>query len=60
MIRLAKGDIAKKMIGALLTTWWHVWLERNRRIFQQQCQSELKVAYKIKENIDLTELSRQA
>jgi hypothetical protein len=60
LIHLAKGDIAKKKIGALLTTWWHVWLERNRRIFHQQCQSELQVAYTIKENTELIELSRQA
>lgn len=26
----------KKIIGMLLTSWWHVWLERNRRVFQKK------------------------
>ncbi len=43
----------KKIIGNLLTTWWHVWLERNRRIFQQRSQSAIQVAFLIKDNIDL-------
>lgn len=49
----------KRMVGALLTTWWHVWLERNHRIFNQQSQTELQVAHLIKENIDLIELPKK-
>lgn len=43
----------KKMIGALLITWWQVWLERNRRIFHQQLLTATQVAFLVKENIDL-------
>lgn len=41
----------KQILGAVLTTWWNVWLERNRRIFQHVSQNELQVAFAIKENI---------
>jgi hypothetical protein len=41
------------MIGALLITWWQVWLERNRRIFHQQLLTVTQVAFLVKENIDL-------
>jgi hypothetical protein len=41
------------MIGALLITWWQVWLERNRRIFHQQLLTATQVAFLVKENIDL-------
>ncbi len=47
-----------KVLGALITTWWNVWLERNRRIFQQISKNELQVAILVKENIDLIEQSR--
>lgn len=37
----------------LLTTWWNIWLEQNRRIFQNSACSELAVALQIKQDIDL-------
>jgi hypothetical protein len=43
----------KIIMGALLTTWWHIWLERNRRIFHQRSLPPIQVAYSIMENIDL-------
>jgi hypothetical protein len=38
----------------LLTTWWNIWLERNRRIFQNSSCSEIEVAYFIKQDIDMS------
>lgn len=49
----------KKLIGALLVTWWQAWLERNRRVFQQSYLSATQVAFLVKENIDLIQLVRQ-
>lgn len=61
ILRSVQGERARKtMIGALLTTWWHVWLERNRRIFKNQSQSELQVAFLVKENIHTIALSKHA
>lgn len=39
--------------GALLTTWWNIWLERNKRIFQNSSSPELSIALQIKHDIDL-------
>lgn len=39
--------------GALLTTWWNVWLERNNRIFANSARTEREVAYVIKQELDL-------
>lgn len=54
-----QGERKKKLIGALLVTWWQVWLERNRRVFQQSYLSATQVAFLVKENIDLIQLVRQ-
>jgi hypothetical protein len=56
---LMQGERKKKLIGALLVTWWQVWLERNRRVFQQSYLSATQVAFLVKENIDLIQLVRQ-
>lgn len=37
-----------QVLGALLTTWWNVWLERNRRIFQHLSKNELQVTLLVK------------
>ncbi len=39
--------------GALLTTWWNIWLERNRRIFNHKSLSEREVAHLVKHDLDL-------
>ena len=39
--------------GALLTTWWNIWLERNRRIFNHKSLSEREVAHLVKQDLDL-------
>jgi hypothetical protein len=39
--------------GTLLTTWWNIWLKRNRRIFQNSSCSDIEVAYFIKQAIDM-------
>jgi hypothetical protein len=39
--------------GSLLATWWNVWLERNRRIFQNISYTEDRVARIVKEELDL-------
>lgn len=54
-----QGERKKKLIGALLVTWWQVWLERNRRVFQQSYLSATQVAFLVKENIDLIQLVLQ-
>ena len=43
--------------GAILTTWWNVWLERNSRIFQNLSSSELSVAYRVKQDLDLRKVA---
>jgi hypothetical protein len=43
--------------GSLLTTWWNIWLERNRRIFQNSCLSVNEVAHLIKQDLDLRKLA---
>jgi hypothetical protein len=43
----------KAIRGALLTTWWNVWLERNRRIFNNISILERAVAYIVKQDLDL-------
>lgn len=50
----------KKTLATLLITWWNVWLERNRRIFQQTSQNEMQVAFLIKENIAQLALSQNS
>uniref|UniRef100_A0A0D9Z846 Uncharacterized protein n=1 Tax=Oryza glumipatula TaxID=40148 RepID=A0A0D9Z846_9ORYZ len=45
-------DQKLKIRGALLTTWWNVWLERNRRIFHNNSLLERDVAYLVKQDID--------
>nr|BAC79718.1 hypothetical protein [Oryza sativa Japonica Group]BAD30448.1 hypothetical protein [Oryza sativa Japonica Group] len=42
-----------KTRGALLKTWWNIWLERNNRIFNSSVRSERDVAYIVKQEIDL-------
>lgn len=51
----SSGTSSQKQVlrGALLTTWWNVWLERNRRIFQNVSCSVSEVAYLIKQDLDL-------
>lgn len=39
--------------GALLTTWWNIWLKRNRRIFNNISCTVNKVAYFVTEDLDL-------
>lgn len=39
--------------GVLLTTWWNVWLERNRRIFHNTTCTSFQVAYFVKQDLDL-------
>ena len=38
--------------GSLLTTWWNILQERNRRFFQNFCFSANEVAYLIKQDLD--------
>lgn len=55
---LALAERRRKILTALISTWWNVWLERNRRIFHQISRDEQQVAFIIKENIDQIRLSR--
>jgi UPF0288 family protein (methanogenesis marker protein 3) len=41
----------KNIVRDLLVTWWNVWLERNRRVFQQHSKTEDQAAFLIKENL---------
>lgn len=48
------SESQKKVVrGALLTTWWNVWLERNRRIFQNISCTAVEVACLVKQDLDL-------
>lgn len=58
IIHSTYGRRRRKLIGALLITWWQVWLERNRRIFHQKQLSATQVAFLVKENIDAIQILR--
>jgi hypothetical protein len=48
------SESQKKVVReALLTTWWNVWLERNRRIFQNISCTAVEVACLVKQDLDL-------
>jgi len=42
----------RRLNGALIYTFWNVWKERNRRIFDNKIQTVLQVASKIKDDIE--------
>uniref|UniRef100_J3L0J0 CCHC-type domain-containing protein n=1 Tax=Oryza brachyantha TaxID=4533 RepID=J3L0J0_ORYBR len=46
-------SLQKNLIRSLITTWWHIWIERNSRVFNSQHNTAIKVAHKIKLEIDL-------
>ena len=50
-------DQKKAVRGAMLPTWWNVWLERNKRIFNNITRSEREVAYITKQDLDLLRLA---
>lgn len=47
----------RTLCGAILYTWWNIWKERNRRIFQGLERDELHVAMLAKEEIDAYRLA---
>lgn len=42
-------DTRKFFDGLMIYFWWHIWLERNRRVFQGQQRDIEQVAFSIKE-----------
>lgn len=51
--QLHPKSFQSKVKGTLLTTWWNVWTERKRRIFQNISSSEDYIARIVKEDLDL-------
>lgn len=49
----------KKLIGVLLTFWWHLWKERNRRIFENQETSHVQLANLVVDEIKLFQFVKQ-
>jgi hypothetical protein len=43
----------KIKLGILVLFWWHLWKERNRRIFDSKEQSLLEMADAIQSEIDM-------
>lgn len=58
LCKITPKEIRRQNLGALITTWWNVWLERNGRIFNHRYRNEFQVALQIKENIELFVKSR--
>jgi hypothetical protein len=44
--------------GIVITFWWFIWKERNRRTFQNIKEDALQIARSIKEHVDVLSLSR--
>ena len=42
----------RRLNGVLIYTFWNVWKERNRRIFDNKIHTVLQVASKIKDDIE--------
>lgn len=42
----------KWIIGALVTSWWNIWLERNKRVFENTSSDETMDANLITKDID--------
>lgn len=51
--QLYPKSLQTKVRGSLLATWWNVWLERNRRIFQSISSDENCIARIVQEELDL-------
>jgi hypothetical protein len=51
--QLYPKSLQTKVRGSLLATWWNVWLERNRRIFQSISSDENCIARIGQEELDL-------
>jgi len=43
----------RRFNGLVIYTFWNLWKERNRRIFNNATETALQVAMRIKEDIDL-------
>ena len=42
----------RRLNGVVIYTFWNIWIERNRRIFNNEAETVLQVAARIKENIE--------
>ena len=42
----------RRINGVVIYTFWNIWIERNRRIFNNEAETVLQVAARIKENIE--------
>lgn len=51
--QLYPKSLQTKVRGSLLATWWNVWLERNRRIFQSISSDENCIARIVQQELDL-------
>jgi len=45
--------VRREFDGLVIYFWWEVWLERNRRIFQNINKTEQQVASFTKDDVDL-------
>jgi hypothetical protein len=51
--RRAPSAERRRFNGLVIYTFWNLWKERNRRIFNNATETVLQVAMRIKEDIDL-------
>ena len=42
----------RRLNGVVIYTFWNIWIERNRRIFNNEAETVLQVAARIKEDIE--------
>lgn len=59
LCQISPAPRRKKILGDLIVTWWNIWIERNRRIFQHVEKTDNQVAFLIQENINQISLSKR-